>query len=343
MKFTVPKPKKVQQETLPIGLDIGHGYLKLLPLIKTPEGIELNSFFIQKLPPLKEIPSFLKDLFAKYKFPATKVNFSLSGKATLVRDLWVPLMSPKELKASIQYELDQYIPFPVEEVYYDSYILEETPFTRKEGQMRIILAVANRKIVDGRLKWIKDASFIPNIIDMDVLALYNAFMWAADDSQRQETIGLVDIGFSKIIIDIVSNGILTFTREIEHGTNRVAESVSKEISVNKDEAERMICTGDSRIETKVGDLVTKLSKELWSSFEYYEGQEQRAVEKVYLTGGGSLLLGLVEQLDQVIDLPVSIWNPFGKIKINLDSKKRSDFEKAAPLMAIACGLACREL
>lgn len=341
MKFGVPKPKKVQQETLSIGLDIGHGYLKLLPLITTPKGIELNSFFIQKLPPPKEILSFLKGLFAEYKFPTNKVNFSLSGKATLVRDLWVPLMSQKELKASIQYELDQYIPFPVEEVYYDSYILEETPFTRKDGQMRIILAAANKKIVDGRLKWIKDASLIPHIIDMDVLALYNAFVTAADDSQKQATVALLDIGFSKIIIDIISNGTLTFTREIEYGTDMVAESVSKGVSVNKDEAEKMICAGGSQIETKVADLVTKLSKELWSSFEYYEDQEQRAVEKVYLTGGGSLLLGLKDLLNQSINLPVSVWNPFSKIKINLDSKNKSDLDRLAPLMVIACGLACR--
>lgn len=343
MKFTAPKPKKVLQKTVSIGLDIGHRYLKLLPLIITPDGVELDTYFIQPLPPPNEISSLLKSLFAEHKFPTNKVNLSLSGKATLVRDLWVPQMSQKELKASIQYELDQYIPFPVEEVYYDSYILEETPLTRKEAQMRVILAVANKRIVEGRLKWIKDAGLQPNIIDMDALALYNAFVWTADDSQKQGTAGLIDIGFSKVIIDIVSSGILTFTREIAYGSGRVAEGVSKGISMSKDEAEEMLKAGDSRIEGWVQDLVSRLSKELWSSFEYYEGQEQRSIERVYLTGGGSLLAGLSDSLGQAIDLPLEVWNPLGKIKINLDSTKSANLGKEAPLMVIACGLACRGL
>lgn len=343
MKFAVPKPEKMLQKTVSVGLDIGHRYLKLLPLAITSEGAVLDTYSIRALPPPPQIPAFLKNLFAEHKFPTNKVNLSLSGKATLVRDIWVPEMSPEDLKASVQYELDQYIPFPVEEVFYDSYILEEAPLTRKEGQMRVILAVANKQMVEGVLKWIKDAGLLPNIIDMDALALYNAFLWSATDSQKQGTVGLIDIGFSKIIIDIISDGILTFTREVGYGTCRVTEGVSKGLPVSKDEAENIICAGDSRIKGWVQDLVSRLSKDLWSSFEYYEGQEQRAIEKVYLIGGGSLLLDLVNSLGQAIDLPCEAWNPLGKIKINLDSPHVSDLGKISPLMAIACGLACRGL
>lgn len=341
MKFKLPESKKVPQKTVSVGLDIGHSYLKLLLLAITSEGVELDEYSFQPLPPSPQVSSFLKSLFAEHNFPTNRVNVSLSGKATLVRDLWVPKMTSKELKASIKYELDQYIPFPVEDVYYDSYILEEDTLTRKEGQMRVILGVAKRRMVEGQLKRIKDAGLAPNIIDMDALALYNAFLWAAEDSQKQGTVGLIDIGNSKTIIDIISNGVLTFTREVEYGTRRIMEGVSNGLSVGKDEAEKLVCSGDSRIEGWVQDLVSRLSKELWSSFEYYEGQEQRAIERVYFTGGGSLLLGLVDSLGKAVGLPLELWNPLSKIKVNLDPARTSNLGKIAPLMAVACGLACR--
>lgn len=338
MRFSFPKFKKLPKADFSIGLDIGHSYIKVINLRREGGGIFLDNFYIYHVS--DSIPSLLKKIINECSLPTKNVNISLSGKSTLVRDLWMPKMKPEELKMSLGYELEQYIPFPVEDINYDSFVLEEGPLTRKEGQMRVVLAVAKKALINERLDWLKGVGLIPNVIDMDAISLFNVFRWAGLD---MGTVGLVDIGSSKTIIDIVSSNVLTFTREVEYGTGRIREGVSHGLSISMDEAERLICEGDSRISGWVEDLAGRLSKELWSSFEYYEGQEQRHVERVYVTGGGSMLSGLVGLLGQSIGLPLEVWSPLAKVKINLDEPRRLEIQKIAPIFSIAFGLACRSL
>lgn len=338
MKFPFPQFKKQPKLAVSVGLDIGHSYIKGVVLRKESSDTFLDNFCAHYTS--GSIPNLLKKITSERNLPTNRVNISLSGKSTIVRDLWMPQMKAEELKASLGFELDQYIPFPVEDIYYDCYILEEDPLTRKDGQMRVVLAVAKKTFVNERLQWLKQVGLTPNVICVDAISLFNVFQWHTAVSG---TIGLVDIGSSKSIIDIISNKILTFTREVEYGTMRVREDASHGLSISMDEAEKIVCSGDSRIEGWIQDFVGRLGKEIWSSFEYYEDQEQRPVEKVYITGGGALLPGLIGLLGQSIGLPVEIWNPLEGLKFNLDNTRKLEFQKEAAVFSIAMGVACRSL
>lgn len=339
MKLSFPKTKKAERLDVSIGLDIGHSYVKLVNLRRESENIFLDNFCIHYIS--GNIPVLLKKIAGECNLPTNKVNISLSGKSTIVRDLWMPQMSPKDLKVSLGYELDQYTPFPVEEIFYDSYILDENPLTRKNGQMRVVLAVAKKDFVNERIQWLKEAGFAPYIIDMDAISIFNLFQ--KDNTAEKGTIGLIDIGSGKTIIDIVTDNVLTFTREVEFGTIKVREWASHGLSISPDEAEKLVCSGDTKISGWVQDLASAIGKELWNSFEYYEGQEQKPVEKVYIAGGGSLLPEFVNLLGQAIGLPVSVWDPLAKLKINLNDTKKKELQKTAPLFSIAIGLADRFL
>jgi len=343
MKYSLPKRRKNGKKNAAIGLDIGHSYIKLISLLPEGNGIRLDKYFIQPILSSSSISASLKDLFSKCDFPVNKVNISLAGDGTLVRNIWIPQMSSNELNASVKYELGQYIPFPVDSVYYDISILEKGPFTRRENQMRILLAAVKKQMLKERLKSLKDAGFAVSVVDMDALALCNAFLWHSSDSQKKSISALIGLGSAKTTIDIISNGILTFTRELSLGTGLIRDAVSNGLSMSKDNAEKMICKGDPRIDLQVRDFASKLGREIWKSFEYYEGQEQVSIEKVYLTGGGSLLLGLVNSLSQIVTIPLEVWNPLNKVEIDKNSAMAANLDKIAPLMTVAYGLACREL
>lgn len=338
MKLKLPQFKKPSGADVSIGLDIGRGYVKLVFLRKENGSVFLDNFCVH--PVAGDVPSLLNRIFKECNPSVNRVNISLSGKSTIVRDLWLSKMNPKELKVSLGYELDQYIPFPVEDVYFDSYVLEENSLTRKEGQMRVVLAVANKKYVNERLQWLKTAGLVPNAIDMDAISLFNLYELEIDGTA---VIGLVDIGASKTIIDIASSGVLMFTREIEYGTARARDGAVNGLSITAEDAEKLVCENSTKITAWTHDLIGKLSKELWNSFDYYESQEQKPVEKVYVTGGGSLLSGLSDLLSQALGIPVVVLRPVDKIKVNLDEIKKKEFEKISPMFSIAAGLALKTL
>lgn len=343
IKLNIPKINGIIKNKYSIGLDIGRRYIKLVCLLSEPSGVSIHSFICCRMSDGIKSSSYFKELFSKYSFPENKVSISLSGRLSLVRNIWVPDMTTKEVKASIRFELDQYIPFPVEEVYYDSFVLEAGPLTRKEGQMRVVLVAANKKAVEGKLKYAKDAGFVPVVVDLDALAIYNAFDYAGDASLKKGTIGIIDIGANKTIINIITEGILVFVREIELGVDRIIDVISKGFSVSGEEAEKMILSNDERIDKIKTEIISRLGKEIWNSFEYYEGQDQRAVEKILLTGGGSLPDKIPDLIKDCTGLPAERWNPLASIRNNLDKDSKQNLEKIAPIMAVAGGLACREL
>jgi type IV pilus assembly protein PilM len=319
-------------------IDIGRSYIKAVVLRKANNQVFLDNFCL--MPTGKNIIATLGQIAKECNFVNKRVNISVSGKSTMVRNLWLPRMSQKELKVSLGYELGQHIPFSSEDVFFDSYIFEESHTARKEGQMRVLLAAANKQFILEKIQCLKNGSMTINLIDIDAVSLFNTYLI---ETSEKGAVGLIDIGSSKTIINIASGNILAFTREVEYGTMNIREASANGLSIEPSDAEEMICRNDEKIVGWIGDFAEKLSKEMWSSFGYYEGQEQQPVDKVYITGGGSLLPGIKEMLEKEVGIPVVLGYPVDKIKINLDDLKKDTFKKMAPMFSIALGLAYRTL
>ena len=342
------KTSVTPKKNVSIGLDIGYSSVKAVSF----SAGKLDDFCIYPISHMAigdsvDDPSqvslkgaqVLKKLREKFAFKTNKVKISLAGRSTIVRNIWVPQMSIQELRTSMEYELDQYIPFPVEDVYHDCYILEENALTRKEGQMRVILAVVKRKIIDDLLLGLGKAGLEPLGVSVDAVVLSNGLAKRSVKKNGENTIAIVDIGASKTIIDIVSDNVLTFVREVEYGTKSIVDNISMGLSIEEVEAEKKMCNGEAEVESWLQEFILKIGSELWKSFEYYEGQTHKPIDAVYLCGGGCLLKGIVDMLSSNIGLPVNVWNALEGIELELDPSKTSKLQMMAPLFAVASGLA----
>ena len=66
-----------------------------------------------------------------------------------------------------------------------------------------------------------------------------------------------------------------------------------------------------------------------------------AVEKILVSGGGSKLTGLINFLSKQFEIPVEIFDPFRKIKVDSRGFDPEYMREVVPEMAIAVGLALR--
>lgn len=321
-----------------VGLDIGRSFIKAVCLKKENGEISLNNYCIRKT--AEDILSAIKQIVNECNSSHARVNVSVSGKYTLVRNIWLPKMSPEELRNSLGYELNQYIPFPADEVFYDAYIWDENTYTRKEKQMRVVLAVAEKNCVNERIAWLKSCGMAPFVVDLDAVSLYNIFQFKR---QNEDVSAIVDIGNMKTIVNIIFNNILAFTREIEFGTKKLFDNVSNELSITVEEAEAIVLKGDEKISNALNNFADKLGRDLWNTFEFFQEEEQKDVKRVYLTGGGSLIKGVVEAVSKMADCSVEKWNALDLFRVNLDEKKREEIKNISPLFSIALGLAFRAI
>lgn len=291
-----------------IGLDIGSSSLKLIELEKKGKEKILKRFFYLELTPGADAGSLLGDFLKSQKLAGRQVNVSVSGQSVVTRYLSWPRMTLNELRSTMRFEAKEYIPFPLDEVFFDCAIIKDN---FENNKMLIVLAAIKKVTLQERLGLLEKAGLIPKIIDVDCFCLANVFDKSysmLDVSVREKTIALLNIGAQTTNMAIVDSQILRFSRDISFGA--------------KDSA------------------FAGLSSEISTSIDYYENQNGRPVEKLLVSGGGSYSQGTLNFLNHQLNLPVDSFDIFSGIAID-QGLNVEEFKLKKNIFAVALGLALR--
>src|SRR3989338_7817509 len=119
-------------------------------------------------------------------------------------------------------------------------------------------------------------------------------------------------------MNIAGKGYPYFTRDILWGgidiTNRIMES----LKLNADEAEALKHEPGERITELSGTIIPSLEKfisEVRMSFDYFETQSGKNVERLYISGGTAYLFNMRDFLKEGLGIEVTLWDPFEGIEI----------------------------
>lgn len=319
--------RRLRKETACVGLDVGFSSVKGVLLQKSPSGLLPPKCALQEIHPagesaqrLKGVQAVLRDLAAQKK----PVLSAVGGPGTVLRPVTVPKMTPTELKTSLHFEAEKYIPFKLEECFVDSAILRDQP----GGRMEIFIAAARKEVVQTHLDLLAAAGVTPQALDLEPIALANGWELSPPVDGADQPTGLIHAGARGTILNFFAGTQLQFSREIPIGGDLFTRHIADGLRVDVSEAERIKCQPGER----VGEIRTLLQPvwEEWgtqcrASLDFYENQYGRRVERLFFSGGSALLSGLAEWMGEVSGLPAQIWNPLS----------------VGPRLAVALGLAAR--
>jgi len=329
-----------------IGLDVGTHSVKAVELTWN-NGPVITGFGYADLPSPDAVPDTVLELLRTHDFHSRRVVTSVSGKAVIVRYLTMFRMSPDDLRNAIRYEADKYIPFDVDEV-----VLDCQPFdvegvgNLSSNEMRVLLVACKRAVIDERLRVLAVAGLHPELVDVDVFALGNAFEMAfgVDPAAGARVSALLDIGATKTSVNLMRAGVSLFTREIHTGGMAFTTAIANRLGLKHDDAEALKRgPGDEyeRVRQAVGPAVDDLAAEVRLSFEYFENQFDLGIDEVLISGGGSRLTGLDQDLRRIFDRPTLAWDPTGDFPIAAGSVDVEQLNRHVPELAVAVGLASR--
>lgn len=322
------------KERYSTGLDIGTSAIKLVKLKFANDSPELIGLASEQVGGDPE--GALKKLVQEHDLK--KVNISVSGQSALIRYANFPRMSVEEFRQALRFEAQKHIPFSVSEVNLDGAILRpDLP----DNKMLVLLAAVKKDFIAQRLKFAEGAGLTVTGIDIDSVALINAFDYnavASSEELKTRAIALLNIGATLSNLDILEAGTPRLSRDIQVAGNNITQKIAEICGVNLKAAEAL------KLETPADKLnvVTQaresvfaaLAGELRTSFDYYESQSTSSVSKIFLSGSGSLCEGLKERLGALLGIEVDYWDPLEKINAEASKKPGSAF-------AVAFGLALR--
>ncbi len=348
------------REKFCVGIDIGASSVKMCQLKRTKRGLSLESFGHVPLPSetivegvlmnSSRVVEAIQELMASHRVRNKNAAIAVSGTSVIIKKISLPLMTAEELDKSIEWEAAQFIQFDTQDVYLDAEIVNDT--TAQQGQMDVVLVAAKKDFVNDYTSVISEAGLEPAICDVDAFAVENMFM-ANYDLDRGDTIVLVNIGASKTNVNIVSNGVSSFTRDLNIGGNNFTAEIKTQLNVSYDEAEALKLGGGERgaqsdavvpheVQRALNAVAESVANEISRSIDFYSATSASASPShLYIAGGSARLQVLTDMLRTRIDVPVDVADPFRRIDV---SKHDASYLHAlAPAASVVVGLALRHL
>lgn len=338
-----------------VGLDIGAHSIKVCELTGAPGKIKVERFGVFTLSEAaiiedevqkpSEITDGIIDALKQANIKSKVVCFGLYGPNTMTKRLNTPEGTKEEIQDHVMWEAEQYITFGADDSMIDFHIIGENEGGGKDA----LIAAAKTEVVENFVELLKSAKLQPRIFDLSVLALSNVFEEVAGGNLDEYSNGtlLLDFGAQSTKIVVYKRGGPIFTKEIPVGGSLVTEEIQRQMGVSYEEAEDLKTNPDENgnfpqeilniINSQVDQQVAEVRKNI--NFYVTQGSAEK-VSYCFVTGGSSLLPGLVDKLAVVAGVPVERLDIFSSIKI--DEKKIGNVEQVAAISPVVIGLAMRK-
>jgi type IV pilus assembly protein PilM len=338
-----------------LGLDIGSQSIKMVDIAKTRNGYVLKALGLGLIPSecivdkdimdSETVVDTVKNLRENLKIRTRGAATAISGHSVIVKKAELPLMSEAELRETLLIEAEQYIPFDINDVYLDSFILGES--LERSDMMDVLFVAAKKELVDDYASAVRNAGLKPMLMDIDVFSLET--MYEVNYPEAPESIvALVNAGASMININVLKDGMSIFARDISMGGRQLTERIQREFGVSYERAENIKAGANIEgIDLEKINYIFKMAAETYvqeirRTLDFFlSTMVNENIEKIYMGGGSGRIPGLIKLLEKQMEIPVELVNPFNNVKWDDRVFDPEYMAYIAPQMAVAVGLALR--
>nr|MDQ6949681.1 type IV pilus assembly protein PilM [Actinomycetota bacterium] len=231
-----------------IGLDIGSFAVRAAEVSHDGGHPTLQRFAQVTLPPgavsdgevvdAQVVSAALRRLWSDGGFSSRRVVVGVSSQRVIVRPADVTAMSEVELRSALGFEAQELIPIPIDEAVLDFQVIDPllpNPDPNTPPNMRILLAAAQRDMVNKHLAAIRSADL--DVVAVDTVSL--AMLRAVPPPPVGVAEAVVSIGGDLTTIAIREGNSPRFVRVLNIGGSDLTEALSRELAVNAQSAEDM--------------------------------------------------------------------------------------------------------
>ncbi|MFW7380538.1 MAG: pilus assembly protein PilM [Oligoflexus sp.] len=302
-----------------IGLDIGSYSIKAVEIVNTFKSYEITNFYETVIPNLEGVPLdavvpvCMEQLFQEHQLSADRIITAMPGQFISSRVLPFHFSDPRKIETSILVELEDHVPFNLDDMIVDHQILGMS------GGTTLALAVMTRKIfLKNFLDLLGRIDIDPKLVDIDSLAFYN--LSGCLNFEDDECVALVDVGNEKTSVCIIRQGVLRMFRSINLGGRYITDFLARDLEVNFHEAQRIkhrvskvlyskddgsdLDPHDRMVAERTTLAANAIIKELGRTFYAFKNWDKEPLKRIILTGGTSRTANFEHFLAEQLEVPV---------------------------------------
>jgi type IV pilus assembly protein PilM len=305
-------------------------------------------------------------LWKEAKLPKRRIVLGLANQRVIVRQVDVPRMSEQELVEALPFQVQEYIPIPVEETFLDFVPIEE--FTTPDGEpmLSILVVAAQREMVETLTSAVSAAGVTPVAVDLQAFGLIRALFYG--DFDLDTVSAVLDIGSGVSQVVLVRAGEPRFVRLLQMGGEDFTDALVDGLDLTWEEAEDLkrqvgvtpvgggvAAAGDpsvpveeeraSPLEARAQVILDRQAErfidEVRGSVNFYLGQaDDPGLSRIIVSGNGARLPHLANRLGAVLGARIEP----ARVIEGLNTGRLSEAEVSAmqPVIPVPVGLALWE-
>lgn len=336
-----------------VALDIGSSSVKLIELDTTQEKPRLVNLGLSPLATdvfsnnliskLEDVSENVTVLLETNGIEHKRIVTAMPGPSVFTKKIKMPKVDYAELANNIQFEAGNFIPHNIDAVRLDFHVLGETG-----KQLEVLVVAVKNEIIDSFVESLALAGLEAAVVDVDYFALQNVFEMSYPEYIDQ-TVALINMGARFSSINICRSGDSLFTGDISVGGNVFTEAIEAETGLAFAQAEKLKLENNPEsehaeavreaIDRSIETVASEFNRQL--SFFWNASGSDEGIDRIMLTGGGSMIPGLIAELSEKTGIACEAMDPFRGIDCD-ESIDQSYLKEVGPLMSIGVGLGIRQ-
>lgn len=267
---------------------------------------------------MKEILSAIKK-----EYNLDFVRVSLPEEQAYLFRMKIPHIKKNEIRESITFQFEEYVPIKAIDSVFDYEILSESP----DG-FDVQVSAIPESVVQSYNDIFVESGLMPVSFEIEAQAIVRAVV----PNSFKGTCMVIDFGQTRTGISIVSSNVVVFTSTIDIGGSLLTEAIAKEFAIDIKEAEKMkrqsglVKEGEEKKQKGEKDVfsvilntIATLRDEINKHFIYWHTHkdggvvEHPAIEKLILCGGDSNLKGLADYFSRSMRVQVELADVWANI------------------------------
>jgi type IV pilus assembly protein PilM len=294
----------------------------------------------------------IQELLSQKPYRGKNFNVCAPGFHVFSKFVKLPPVDTSKVTQIIQYEAQQNVPFPLQEVVWDYQIMG----TSASGELEVLLVAIKSDVVEGLFRTADAAGLRLQLVDVSPAALCNAFRFNYGDQEGCTM--LLDIGAKTSNLLFFEKGKV-YARGINIGANSITTDFVAEAKMPFAKAEELkinegfVSLGGAYEEpdnphqaaiSKIArQVMTRLHMQVNQTIQFYRTQQGGSPpQRLFLAGGGSIMAYTREFFAEKLNVPVEYFNPFRNVQI-AQGVAIEELEKVAHGFGEVVGLGLRNL
>ena len=265
---------------------------------------------------------------------------SLPNSHSFSRILTLPKMDENDLANAVRLEVDQSIPHPIDELYYDYSIVTEN---KESGEREIQVVATPCDIVDSYMQLFEALGLEVALIEPNISAVTRIVVSAEDHDAASL---IVDIGSTACDLTVFDGSAVRVTGTIDSSSERITDNIAEKLGVERGKAQNIKTRYGLDVSKKQTEIIeaakpelNKLVNEIRKVMRYFADKgrngDGKPIGQIIILGGGANLPGLSSYLTDRTRVPTRLCAPWNNISFG---KLQPPHELESTLYTTASGL-----